>query len=111
MPDLIKTPLAGPNVEALPFIQPNSTADVVLALTATSAQTAALTTVLVRVVATVACHLAIGTNPTATTSNLYLSANLPEYLLIDSGQKIAAVKAAASLDGQLFISPALLAPQ
>jgi hypothetical protein len=34
MPDLIKTPLAGPNVEALPFIQPNSAADVVLALTA-----------------------------------------------------------------------------
>jgi hypothetical protein len=24
MPDLIKTPLAGPNVEALPFIQPNT---------------------------------------------------------------------------------------
>jgi hypothetical protein len=31
--------------------------------------------------------------------------------LIDSGQKIAAVKAAASLDGQLFIAPALLASQ
>ncbi|MFN7227201.1 MAG: hypothetical protein ACK5UY_08195 [Holosporales bacterium] len=111
MPDLIKTPMAGPNVEPLPFIQPNSAADVTLALTATSAQTAALTAVLVRVVATVACHLAIGANPTATTSNLYLPANLPEYFLIDSGQKIAAVKTTGAADGQLFIASALLAPQ
>ncbi len=111
MPDLIKTPMAGPNVEPLPFIQPNSAADVTLALTATSAQTAALTAVLVRVVATVACHLAIGANPTATTSNLYLPANLPEYFLIDSGQKIAAVKTTGAADGQLFIASALLAAQ
>jgi hypothetical protein len=31
--------------------------------------------------------------------------------LIDSGQKIAAIKAAGAADGQLFISPASLAAQ
>jgi hypothetical protein len=111
MPDLIKTPLSGPNFDAMPCIQPNPAADVVLAVTGTSAQTAPLTAVLVRLVATVACHIAVGSNPTATTGNLYLPAGTPEYFLIDSGQKIAAVKATGAADGQLFISPASLATQ
>jgi hypothetical protein len=111
MADLIKTPLSGPNFDAMPCIQPNPAADVVLAVTGTSAQTAPLTAVLVRLVATVACHISVGSNPTATTSNLYLPAGTPEYFLIDSGQKIAAVKATGAADGQLFISPASLATQ
>lgn len=111
MADLIKTPLSGPNFDAMPCIQPNSAADVALAVTGASAQTAALTAVLVRVVATVACHIAVGANPTATTSNLYLPVGTPEYFLIDSGQKIAAIKAASAADGQLFISPASMALQ
>lgn len=111
MADLIKTPLSGPNFDAMPCIQPNPAADVVLAVTGASAQTAPLTAVLVRLVATVACHIAVGSNPTATTGNLYLPAGTPEYFLIDSGQKIAAVKATGAADGQLFISPASLATQ
>ena len=109
MADLIKTPLSGPNFDAMPCIQPNSAADIILTVTGSSAQTAALTAVLVRLVSTVACHVAVGVNPTATTSNMYLPANAPEYFLIDSGQKIAAIKATGASDGQLFVSPAMMA--
>jgi hypothetical protein len=109
MTDLVKTPLAGPNVDAMPCIQPNSAGDMVLALAGTSTQSTAIMATLVRLASTVPCHVVVGSNPTATTGNLYLPANAPEYFLIDSGQKIAGIKASSATDGQLFITPAMAA--
>lgn len=52
---------------------------------------------LVRIVADAACHYAIGTSPTATTSNVYLPANSGEQILIKDGNKIAVIAASVNL--------------
>lgn len=56
----------------------------------------------VRVVATTACYIAVGSSPTATTSDMYLPAAIPEYLTIHPGQKISAVQVAAG--GDLYVT-------
>lgn len=50
-----------------------------------------------RIVADAACHYAIGTNPTATTSSVYLPANAGEQIKIRSGNKIAVIAASVNL--------------
>lgn len=50
----------------------------------------------VRIVATAACNYAIGTNPTATSSTVYLPADSGEQILIRNGNKIAALAASGS---------------
>jgi hypothetical protein len=50
----------------------------------------------VRVVATTSCHLAFGASPTATTSSIRLPANVPEYIVVTPGQKIAAIRTTTS---------------
>jgi hypothetical protein len=52
-------------------------------------------TTLVRLVATEACYVAIGDNPTATSSSMYLPAATPEYFGIGGGQKVAALQVAS----------------
>lgn len=62
----------------------------------TTTQSAALSgsTCLVRLVASAACHIAVGTNPTATTSNaVKLAADSPEYFEVKPGHIIAVVAA------------------
>jgi len=57
---------------------------------------------IVRLVSTTACHVAFGSNPTATTSSTYLPAGSVEYFKIKGGDKIAAIKNTAA--GSLYIT-------
>jgi hypothetical protein len=65
-----------------------------LTITASSQQSAAFTTLgvfAVRVVATVDCRIAIGSNPTATTTSTLLLAGTPEYFAVAPGEKLAVI--------------------
>jgi hypothetical protein len=50
----------------------------------------------IRVVATTSCHVAFGASPTATTSSTRLAANVPEYIVVGAGQKLAAIRTTTS---------------
>lgn len=56
----------------------------------------------VRVVATTAAFITIGNSPTATTSDTYMPAGIPEYFTITPGQKVSAIRASA--DGTLYVT-------
>jgi len=49
----------------------------------------------VRVVATSACYIAIGTSPTATTAGMYMPADTVEYFTIAAGEKVSAIQSSA----------------
>ena len=49
----------------------------------------------VRVVVTSAAFVKVGNDPTATTSDVYMAANVPEVFTITPGQKVSAVQVAA----------------
>lgn len=51
---------------------------------------------IIRVNATTGCHIAIGQSPTATTSNAYLKAGEPEYLVVNPGEKLSAIRTATN---------------
>lgn len=50
----------------------------------------------IRVSADSACHIKVGGTPTATTSDPLLPANWAEYIAVNPGEKIAAIKAATN---------------
>lgn len=76
----------------------------VRAFTGTSAQTAAIAdeVYVVRLVATADVFVAIGADPTATTSSAYLPAGVVEYVAVRPGQKVAALQASAA--GTLYVT-------
>jgi len=49
----------------------------------------------IRVVLTSAGYIAIGAAPTATTSDIYMPAGVPEYFVVSPGVKVSAIQAAA----------------
>ncbi|RTE91906.1 hypothetical protein [Bradyrhizobium sp. LVM 105] len=49
----------------------------------------------VRVVVTSAAYIKIGSSPTATTSDVYMAADAPEYFTIRSGEKVSAIQVSA----------------
>lgn len=55
---------------------------------------------IIRVVLTSAGYIAIGADPTATTSDVYMPANVPEYFVVSPGGtiKVSAVQAASGGD-------------
>jgi hypothetical protein len=61
-----------------------------------------LNTRIIRVVATTDCHVAIGSNPTATTSSTFLPIFTIEYFKVAAGDKIAAIKNASA--GKLYVT-------
>lgn len=69
--------------------------------TAAASNTVAATTRIVRLVATTDCYVAISANPTATTSSAYLPQGVVEYVRVNPGDKISAIRRAA--DGTLNI--------
>lgn len=75
-----------------------------VAVSGTSAQSTAISgnAGYVRLFATTMCHIRVGSNPTATTSNMPLAANVPEYFVAPSGTKIAVIQNSAS--GTLYIT-------
>lgn len=56
----------------------------------------------VRVVATTACYIKIGVSPTATSSDVYLPAGLPEYFKARPGEKVSAIQ--VSSGGTLHVT-------
>lgn len=56
----------------------------------------------VRLVASSACHIKFDGSPTATTSDVYLPADWPEYFVVTQGQKVAAIQASAG--GNLIVT-------
>lgn len=59
----------------------------------------------VRLVATTACCVAIGDGvQTATVANPYLPANVPEYVTVSPGQRVAAIKFTGGTAGVLYVT-------
>jgi hypothetical protein len=63
----------------------------------------------IRVVANSACHILVAGTPVATTSDPFLPANWVEYLTVNPGEKISAIKAATNglvttTDGTLWVT-------
>lgn len=56
----------------------------------------------IRVVLTTAGYIKIGAAPTATTSDVYMPANWPEYFTVSPGQKVSAIQDAAG--GNLHVT-------
>ena len=52
----------------------------------------------VRVIVTAAACVKIANSPTATTSDMYMAANVPEYFTVTPGQKVSAVQISAGGD-------------
>lgn len=52
-------------------------------------------TKVIRVVLTTAGYIAIGASPTATTSDYYMPAGIPEYFIINGAVKVSAIQASA----------------
>jgi hypothetical protein len=52
----------------------------------------------VRVIVTSAAYVKIGNSPTATSSDMYMAANVPEYFTVSPGQKASAVQVSAGGD-------------
>jgi hypothetical protein len=50
----------------------------------------------IRVLASTSCHIKLRSSPTATTSDPKLPGNVPEYLVVAVGQKLAAVRTTTS---------------
>jgi hypothetical protein len=75
-----------------------------VAVSGTSAQSTAISANAgyVRFVATTLCHIRIGSNPTATPSNMPLVPYIPEYFVVPSGSKVAVIQNAAA--GTLYIT-------
>ncbi len=68
----------------------------------TQSSATAENTRIIRVVATTDCHIATGSNPTATTNSTFLPAYSIEYFKIVGGHKVAAIKATTA--GVLFVT-------
>jgi hypothetical protein len=56
----------------------------------------------IRVVATQACFIAIGTGVTATASSIYLPANVVQYFTMQEGERISAIQVSAG--GNLHVT-------
>lgn len=76
----------------------------VVSLSGSSAQSAAFgaTAKAVRVCSDTDCFVAFGSNPTATTSSIYLPAKVPQVFGIQPGQKVAAI----GTSGKLYVTEA-----
>ena len=85
------------NGNPMPVFYPGITAPIIVDGTSDSAATAAVIDAkdkqVVRLWADNDCHIAIGANPTATTSDIPISGGISEYLVIESGCKIAVLGA------------------
>lgn len=56
----------------------------------------------VRVVLSTAGFISFGTAPVATTSDMYMPANVPEYFVVTPGQKVSGIQSAAG--GTLYVT-------
>lgn len=84
------------NHNPVPALRPISTER--LTLSGSSVATAAATTeaTIIRVISNADTFIAVGANPTATQSSMYLPANTPEYIALASGDKLAALSSSST---------------
>jgi hypothetical protein len=62
-------------------------------------------TKVLRLVATTECHLAIGSNPTASqTTSFYMPANTIEYVRCGGSDKVAVIQKSGGSTGSLFVT-------
>jgi hypothetical protein len=88
-------------MEPVPALRPHASAN--LAFTGSSAQSSVLNQPVVRLFATQDCRIAVGADPTATSTSMYLPAGQIEYIAVRSGvDKIAAIQ--VSTGGSLNIT-------
>lgn len=76
----------------------------VVAAGGTSAASNAVETQVVRLYATVDCHVVQGANPEATDQDTPLAAGAAEYVSHKPGWKFAVIKATGESDGSLYIT-------
>lgn len=83
------------NGQAAQVVEGRPIADDTVTVAGTSDQSAAFNakTRLIRVHTDVACHILIGENPTATTSDARMAADQTEYFGVKAGDKIAVIEA------------------
>lgn len=75
-----------------------------VAFSSSSAQSAAFqsSTSIIQLVATQVCFIKMGSNPTATSSDMYIPANTVVRVGVTAGQKLAVIRSSA--DGTLYIT-------
>lgn len=84
------------------FVRPGATQSVAIG-GASAATTNAFgeSTRMVRVVSTTDAFITFAKTPVATTAHMFLPANVPEYFLVDPGQKAALIQSTASGDAYI----------
>jgi hypothetical protein len=87
---------------SLPVVRPGATQKI--AVLSTNTQSAAVDGNVVRLLATVDCHIAFGPAPVADANSLFLVANTPEYFACYGTDRVAAIS--ESGEGALYITPA-----
>ena len=91
------------NGYAVPVLRPNTSQMVAIGAASVQSAAVAATTEIVRLVATVDCFVAFGTNPTAVANtSMRLVAGLPELFRINSSAKVAVIQASGG--GSLYIT-------
>jgi hypothetical protein len=88
---------------ALPVIRPGTTQKVNIGSASTASDVVG--SGVVRLLATSDCHVALGADPTAGPTSLFLPANMPEYFGCGTGDKVAVIQDSAS--GALYVTAAI----
>ena len=93
--EFVDVGMRGSSIPVMPIAKMDGSATQVVTFSSTT-QSAALAadTRFVRVVSDADCHIAAGSSPTATTSDLKLTAGSAEYFGVTPGHKIAVIAAA-----------------
>jgi len=95
------------NGHIVPAFIPGATQAVAIGSGSVQSTATGINTTFVRVVATVDCHVELGSNPTASqTTSLFLPAGVVEYLPITIGWKVATIQKASGSTGSLFVTEA-----
>ncbi len=88
---------------ALPVIRPGATQKVTFG--PASAASAPVGGGIARLLATADCHIALGTNPTADATCLFLPGNVPEYFACATTDQVGVIQDSSA--GSLYITPAI----
>lgn len=100
-------PTAGANYTPLPAVGYVYASCQQVGIGAVSAQSAAIASEMIALYATGDCYINIGSNPTASNTNMFLAAGERLHVVITSGQKVAVIQASAV--GTLHITPVQMA--
>lgn len=91
--------------ETVQCLKPGTTQTVAISGTSAAMSSAvAANTVVIRLVATTNCFVKIAASPTATTADMPLIANVPEYFRIDENQSMKVAGIQMSAAGSLYIT-------